>query len=433
MATTIDQLINDFSSRFRNAANVAPFDNPNHITGDFSEQLEQYLVNRKNARLEVLYDIQGLMTSVHPDDIKKIVEALCHQVHGLSYTYEHMCFDNLALDNKVYITCPKHGDFALTIFDHLVPPDGYIVPIGCQECLNEAISNRAVTTSIYIAETEIVHLNDFDYSLVNYSRSLGDLIKESTGVNSSNITIQCVECRDAGRQHILLLIPSNHRVGKGCIYCSNHKKKPGDLAYRSAKFYRAKQLAKYLLDNKVSKKWTNDEMQARTDEVHGAGRFDLSKTTYNGWESPFTIRCITCSERDGEDFFFSTTPKNHYNPRTKGCCPECQNNNFFDMDCPACLYYIRIYHTDTNKYYYKIGVTTRTIRQRMLSMDIDNYDVIMTKDFRTGREALRVERFILNNPKYSDYKYVGPNILEKRGNTELFTCDILNLDTSTHQ
>jgi hypothetical protein len=48
-------------------------------------------------------------------------------------------------------------------------------------------------------------------------------------------------------------------------------------------------------------------------------------------------------------------------------------------------------------------------------------------EFKEGRKAFELEQYYLN--LFKEHRYQGPPILKSSGNTELFTHDILGLDT----
>lgn len=104
-------------------------------------------------------------------------------------------------------------------------------------------------------------------------------------------------------------------------------------------------------------------------------------------------------------------------------CPSCATYGF-NPDKPATLYYIKFYKND--KTYYKIGITNRTIRNR-LSKDKD-LDIIVLYEhvFKEGREAESLEQAILN--EFNHLRLKDISVLNSGGNTELFDSDILGFD-----
>lgn len=102
-------------------------------------------------------------------------------------------------------------------------------------------------------------------------------------------------------------------------------------------------------------------------------------------------------------------------------CQSCSKSGF-DYNKPGILYYIRF--TFEGCYYYKIGVTNRTVKERFHSEPLP-YTIIQTTSYPIGSLAYKEEQRILN--QYAEFKYKGCLILES-GNTELFISDVLGLD-----
>ena len=87
---------------------------------------------------------------------------------------------------------------------------------------------------------------------------------------------------------------------------------------------------------------------------------------------------------------------------------------------PTILYYIRLKKENL----YKIGITKRSLKERFSKHELENIEIISEVKYEDGSEAFEKEYKILKENK--DFQYKGPNILEK-GNTELFTKNILNI------
>lgn len=90
------------------------------------------------------------------------------------------------------------------------------------------------------------------------------------------------------------------------------------------------------------------------------------------------------------------------------------------------LYYVKIQSLD-NRYFYKIGITSKDATSRFKYEKINYLKVIKTWEFSSLKEAREKEKEILR--KYKDKRLTSDNvILSKGGNTELFNEDILGLD-----
>jgi hypothetical protein len=95
----------------------------------------------------------------------------------------------------------------------------------------------------------------------------------------------------------------------------------------------------------------------------------------------------------------------------------------FDYSKPTDTYYVRV----SNPYgspLYKVGITQRTLPERF-EVDYSKITPIELFQFETGFQAYEFEQDVIT--KHHKHRYTGPDLL-KRGNTELFTKDILSLD-----
>lgn len=103
-------------------------------------------------------------------------------------------------------------------------------------------------------------------------------------------------------------------------------------------------------------------------------------------------------------------------------CPECakQNRGFkrrFYKDRPTMLYYIKIAGL------YKIGLTQEGLKCRYRKSD--NIEVLATWEFNQGTIAFDIEKECLKATKH--LKYLGPTVLERGGDSELRTKDVLGI------
>jgi hypothetical protein len=98
----------------------------------------------------------------------------------------------------------------------------------------------------------------------------------------------------------------------------------------------------------------------------------------------------------------------------------------FNPDLSGILYYLRFAHDFG--YFYKIGITNRTIKKRF-HKEPKPYKIIHQEFFSNGQDARNKEAEIL--AKYKKHKYHGEPFL-RDGNTELFTVDVLGLDTEIY-
>lgn len=104
-------------------------------------------------------------------------------------------------------------------------------------------------------------------------------------------------------------------------------------------------------------------------------------------------------------------------------CPHCAKYGF-KMDKPAIFYYLKIFNE--NIIYYKIGVTGDSIKNRFSKDNDKTFVPIKIINFATGKEAKEYEQTLLL--KHNHHRSKNLNWLKSKGNTELFTFDVLELD-----
>jgi len=110
-------------------------------------------------------------------------------VHGNRYDYSLVDYKNNR--TKVMIKCFDHGVFNQN-------PDDHLRGNGCPQCAN----NVRLTKEEFIAKSNLIHNNSYDYSLVKYIN------------NSTKVDIVCL------KHGVFSQTPGNHLSGKGCRKCS---------------------------------------------------------------------------------------------------------------------------------------------------------------------------------------------------------------------
>jgi len=159
-----------------------------------------------------------------------------------------------------------------------------------------------------------------------------------------------------------------------------------------------------------NKTYTTSDFVAKAKLVHG-DKYDYSKTAYTFAKEKVTITCPSHGE-------FEQLASGHLSGYG---CKHCSSNGKgrVDMDAPCTFYYL--YLPDVNLY--KVGITSLTINKRYrTAFDREQFSVLFTKKFDTGREAYDYEQNLIK--EHTKYKYLGEKVL-KTGNTELFTKNIL--------
>jgi len=86
------------------------------------------------------------------------------------------------------------------------------------------------------------------------------------------------------------------------------------------------------------------------------------------------------------------------------------------------LYYIRINHN--GKHYYKIGITTKSVRKRFNSLDLRKITILKVIEFPYWHLARFHEQSLLE--KFNCYRNFNDELILSSGNSEIFIKDVLN-------
>jgi len=289
-------------------------------------------------------------------------------IHGDRYDYS--LSEYIGSTAKVTIICPKHGPFEQTPSEHLVGS-------GCPKCgVLARAEARTKTLEEFIASAIKVHGHRYDYSLAEY---LGAQEK---------VTIICPEHGPFEQTS------SGHISGKGCYECG-------------------------LAASADAKRSTKEEFIAKAKMKHG-DRYDYSLVEYLASNKKVKIICP-------DHGLFLQAPNDHIGQQGSGC-PDCAETGF-NPKKTALLYYLAI-TTDCGNTRYKIGITNLSIEKRFRGRDLARIRVIKVWRFDVGLDAAEREAEILN--QFAKDRYYGPRLLVGAGNTELFTRDVLGLDTGNH-
>jgi len=114
-------------------------------------------------------------------------------IHNNKYDYSLMNYINSKTNIK--IICPEHGLFEQT-------PSVHLKGFGCIKCSNKVKSDTNISTKeTFINKANTVHLNQYDYSLVEYNGS------------QNKVNILCPE------HGLFEQTPNSHLKGRGCPIC----------------------------------------------------------------------------------------------------------------------------------------------------------------------------------------------------------------------
>jgi len=117
------------------------------------------------------------------------------ETHGDKYDYSKSVYKNS--NEKLIVTCPKHGDFEIVARYHYGNKG-----IGCRGCAG----NTRITTEQFIEDSIKVHGDRYSYENTNY-------INGDTKVD--------IICKTHGPFQQL---PRDHKRGRGCARCKKVRK-----------------------------------------------------------------------------------------------------------------------------------------------------------------------------------------------------------------
>lgn len=155
------------------------------------------------------------------------------------------------------------------------------------------------------------------------------------------------------------------------------------------------------------------------DRLDRAGRNILVSGIYKNNEHPLLCTCKVCGNN------WNSTPGNLLaGVRCKVCEPPAGGG--FDHSKPAFLYYLRV-REDSGTCYWKIGITNNDVSRRFKRAgDMEKITTLYKFRFELGAEAAKAEKNILKI--FKDFLVKDLNILKSGGNTELFSCDVLQMN-----
>lgn len=232
---------------------------------------------------------------------------------------------------------------------------------------------KTVTKDQFLERAISKHGTKYSYTECNYINTV------------TKITINCPNHGNFQQS------PEKHMAGQGCPTCGRNTAA------------------------KAKEKSTADFVK-KARKIHG-DNYDYADTIYVSAKAKLNIRCP-------QHGVFSQLASGHLSGYG---CKHCATHGKgrVDMTKPCKVYYLHI--TGTNLY--KIGITTKSVEDRYRTkFDRDQFTVVFTKFFDTGREAYEYEQALLKT--YSHKRYLGPKQLHT-GNTELFSEDVFAGDYPT--
>lgn len=286
--------------------------------------------------------------------------AECKLKHFAKYDYTKTVYKKA--HDKVIITCPIHGDFEQRASDHKA---GH----NCPKCSNITAHNKLTfTTEKFIEKALIKHGSKYSYQKTVYVGAL------------KKVTITCPIHGDFEQE------ASSHLRGCGCNSCGNKQ------------------------TQKINAKTTKDFLVAAHNKH--SNTYDYTKTNYVSAKTKVTITCKIHGD-------FTVVPRKHI--KGQGC-PICSGllkkfTKTFYINKKTVFYILYLPSIDA----YKVGITTKSIRQRYKEEGNIDYKIVFEQHFFNGTDAWMLEKLVLRDLKA--YKYDGPTVFKKTNITEILTID----------
>lgn len=159
----------------------------------------------------------------------------------------------------------------------------------------------------------------------------------------------------------------------------------------------------------AKEKWTHERY---VEELKLKNSSLIPIETYKGSKVRILHKCLICNNE------YKSSPKDRLDLRNHGCKFCNRGGNSYGIgvpkNSPAITYLVYISEYDL----YKIGVTSKTIKERMNDNKLSEskYEVILERYFKYGSDAMQLEKEWLSS--IEEYK-INTGLL-KTGNTETF-------------
>jgi len=291
--------------------------------------------------------------------------------------YDYSRVDYIRNNVHIEIGCKKHGYFWQV-------PSNHLRGTGCPKCGAEQGSMSNSTLDKFIKKATKVYGDCYDYSEVDY---VGYLTPVKIG------------CKKHG---YFWQRPFNHLQGnQGCSLCETKTRK---LSAHT------KSTAQFIIDAEST----------HTIEINGIieARYVYDRADYIRNNVHIEIGC----KKHG---YFWQRPSGHLAGHgCAKCAYEICSAQFLDV--PTNLYYIKLTDLDGTEYW-KVGTTIKTMAERFpLKGQMEHIDVLLVKQYDTGRDAYLIEQYILN--RFQAYRAYNKevSVIKGGGWTELFTEDVLS-------
>lgn len=279
------------------------------------------------------------------------------KIHGHKYSYYRVVYKKAI--EKVSIWCNTCN----RLFE--MTPNSHKNGQGCPYCALRKVKLKfSLSYDDFIERAKKVHGDKYNYSLVSYKNS------------HEKVNIVCNKCKNIFSQ-----TPTNHFSGNGCPKCGKDSVKLGI-----------------------------DEFIERANNWFEKGRYRYDKVVYYDTKTKVKIWCSVCNE------YFYQQPSCHMagHGHSKCCSGVYSKTNYGKSFKKSNLYLLHMFGMDEN--FYKLGITSKDIRNRFLKIKDYEYEVLYQKEF-SGYDARALE--IELHKLHKQYKYKP--FIKFSGHTECFS------------
>lgn len=292
----------------------------------------------------------------------------CFAAHGDKYDYSNANYVRTGV--KVEIICRDHGPF-------FQEPSSHIRGVGCPKCGNEKTKSALKKDlSTFVSESIKVHGLKYKYSNVNYIS-----IKHA-------VSITCPIHGD------FMQTPECHIIKRhGCVCCG-------------------------IDEMKLSKTSGTSDFIAKATELHGC-KYDYTFVNYVHSTIPVKIKC-------DRGHVYMQRPSNHLNgsgckecarqDNTGGYSYESIMSNSLLYNKPCTFYHVKILNKKENIYFYKIGITTQTVKQRFSGVNKNDFEIESLYEYNsTLANCYDLEQLILSELAIIGKLYKVKHFIDREG------------------
>lgn len=285
---------------------------------------------------------------------------------GLTFDYG-TCFAYSGADKEIILRCRKQNHMVR------VKPSYHFKfkSSDCPRCNGFYVRNA----NEFMEDSKLVHGEKYDYS------NMGEFD------GTKYVNIRCME-----HDHVFTQAKPKHLNGQGCPKCIGRHK-------------------------------TTEQFIEEATSVH-YGKYDYSKSVYTGSDSKIKVICPYHGEFEQNAYY-----------HLHGCgCGKCAResasntniNNYKDIN--GTLYFIKIHDLSAGECFYKIGITTKSIRRRFKDKNFKVTDVIYQREYDI-QDCIHKEDKILKILKHKRFKVRNMKNSNDNGWSECFrTKDLKMID-----